>query len=183
MPNCSPPTCTKATCKCAASPMCTLPISPKLSYRTHSSSARFLWKRIPSATKTAADPIDLAQIWLVYQALWLNDVPAFCAAVQFEWTVSAVAELMAELKERVLHETIDLIATAYSSIYEDRLAHMVQLDPAVVEDTCKALGWVFEEGPSPRLVRPQRRDAGDSVGVCAEAQLAKLTDFVSFLEN
>lgn len=119
----------------------------------------------------------------MFQALWLNDTPAFFAAVQWRWTLSTVAELMAELQHRVRRETIELIALAYSSIFEDHLQQLVQQEPAAVEEMCKSLGWSIEEGPAPRLVLPKRQAIDEVAGVDAEQQLAKLTDFVSFLEN
>lgn len=115
--------------------------------------------------------------------MWLNDWPAFFAAIKYEWRTSNVAELMQELRERILGETIELIAVAYSSIFENRLADLVHLEPTIVEERCKALGWHYEDGPSPRLVRPERPSKAERMPMNAEDQLSKLTDFVSFLEN
>lgn len=151
-----------------------------------STNARYLWKRIPTAVKSnAAEPsaVELQHIWSVFQALWLNDTPAFFTAVQWRWTLATVAELMGELEQRVRRQTIELIALAYSSIFEDHLQQLVQQEPAAVEEVCRTLGWSIEEGPTPRLVRPKRRATDELAGVDAEQQLAKLTDFVSFLEN
>lgn len=141
-----------------------------------------------SAAVNAADPVvpapvDLPHIWPVYQALWLSDMPAFFAAAAHAWTSPAVAELMVALRERVRRQTVELVALAYSSIFEDRLQQLVQLDAAQLEAECRALGWQFEEGPAPRLVRPRASAAQQAAAVDAEQQLAKLTDFVSFLEN
>lgn len=146
-----------------------------------------MWKRIPVAVKTgtATEPpaAQLQHIWTVFQALWLNDTPAFFTAVQQPWTLSTVAELMAELQQRIRRETIELVALAYSSISEQRLQQLVHLETTALEDSCRSLGWTIEEGPAPRLVLPQRQRTGESAASDAEKQLAKLTDFVSFLEN
>lgn len=110
-------------------------------------------------------------------------MPAFHAAVAHSWTAAGVAELMAALRDRVRRQTVELVALAYSSIFEDRLLELVQVDAQQLETECRALGWQFEEGPAPRLVRPCASAPPPVVAVDAEQQLAKLTDFVSFLEN
>lgn len=94
-----------------------------------------------------------------------------------------MAELMTELREKIYQETITLIGLAYSSIFEDRLCDMIAQSPDVVGDTCQALGWTIEDGPYPRLVIPKRAPESEGEIAGAEEQLAKLTDFVSFLEN
>lgn len=147
---------------------------------SRSANARYLWKRIPSSVKCGN--VELDKLWTVYVSLWQNDLITFFKAVSFSWSPN-VAELMSELREKVYRETIALIGLAYSSIFEDRLGDMIAQTPEAVGETCQALGWTIEDGPYPRLVIPKRAadDEGETAG--AEAQLAKLTDFVSFLEN
>lgn len=90
---------------------------------------------------------------------------------------------MSELREKIYQETISLIALAYSSIFEDRLGEMIAQTPDAIGETCQTLGWTIEDGPYPRLVIPKRAAECEAETAGAEAQLAKLTDFVSFLEN
>lgn len=142
--------------------------------------ARFLWKRIPPIIK--AGNVELDKMWTVYTSLWQNDLVTFFNSVTFAWSAN-VAELMQELKEKIYQETIALIGLAYSSIFEDRLGNMIAQTPEAVGETCKSLGWTIEDGPYPRLVRPIRAQVAEGENTSAEAQLAKLTDFVSFLEN
>lgn len=109
---------------------------------------------------------------------------AFFTTVQsVVWHSVTVGELIAALRTNQLDNAIRLISEAYTSIYEDRLVQMVQLDAAAVEERCRSLGWEFEEGDKPRLVRPKRCADAAAPAIDAEEQLAKLTDFVSFLEN
>lgn len=142
--------------------------------------ARYLWKRIPSTVKTGN--VELDKLWTVYVSLWQNDLTAFFKAITFTWT-SSVADLMGELRAKIYQETIALIGLAYSSIFEDRLGDMIAQTPEAVGETCQALGWTIEDGPYPRLVIPKRAPDSEGETAGAEEQLAKLTDFVSFLEN
>lgn len=126
--------------------------------------------------------VELDNMWTIYTSLWQNDLATFFKTITFAWTPN-VAELMHELKEKIYQETITLIGLAYSSIFEDRLGDMIAQPPDAVGETCKSLGWEIEDGPYPRLVRPKRAQVDEGENTNAEAQLAKLTDFVSFLEN
>lgn len=90
---------------------------------------------------------------------------------------------MVELRAKIFQETIALIGLAYSSIFEDRLGEMIAQAPEAVGETCQSLGWTIEDGPYPRLVIPKRAADREGETAGAEDQLAKLTDFVSFLEN
>lgn len=85
--------------------------------------------------------------------------------------------------EKVHQETVHLIGLAYSSIFEDCLCTMINQTPETIADTCTGLGWEIQDGPFPRLVIPKRPAPREIAGASSEDQLAKLTDFVSFLEN
>lgn len=61
----------------------------------HSSSARFLWKRIPANAKTGN--VEMEKIHDVYVCLWNNDFAGFFKAINYEWS-SSVAEIMFELR-------------------------------------------------------------------------------------
>lgn len=78
---------------------------------------------------------------------------------------------------------------AYSSIFEDCLCNMINQTAETLTDVCTTLGWEIQDGPFPRLVviPVKSKSAGtaniDIEYATSEHQLAKLTDFVSFLEN
>lgn len=169
----------------------------------HRSKARFLWKRIPATVKTGN--VELGKIWSIFNHLWDNDVSEFFKIIDFEWSTN-VAKLMAQLKgkstlyrplqseqkckclsflfaDKIQEETIDLVAEAYTSIFEDCLCTMLNETPEVVSDLCQARGWEIQKGDHQRLVIPKRKIVEKVDAASAEDQLAKLTDFVSFLEN
>lgn len=86
-------------------------------------------------------------------------------------------------KDKVHEETINLVALAYSSIFEDCLCTMLNQTPETLNDLCEAHGWEIQAGNYPRLVIPKKKIVAKVDSATAEDQLQKLTDFVSFLEN
>lgn len=85
--------------------------------------------------------------------------------------------------EKFYKETIDLIAKAYTSLFEDFLCNMLNQTPDVITELCNNLGWEIQEGNYPRLIKPHRPVEAKVNIDTAENLLGKLTDFVSFLEN
>ncbi|XP_055299582.1 COP9 signalosome complex subunit 8 [Sitodiplosis mosellana] len=149
-------------------------------YKNDLSSARFLWKRIPLNVKTGN--IELEKIHSVYICLWNNDIAGFFKIINYEWS-NNIAELMFELREKTYKETVDLIAKAYTSLFEDFICNMLNQTPDVITELCKNLEWEIEDGNYPRLIKPRRPPDAKVNTESAENLLAKLTDFVSFLEN
>lgn len=88
-----------------------------------------------------------------------------------------------ESLEKTYKETIDLIAKAYTSLFEDFLCNMLNQTPDVITELCNNLGWEIQDGDYPRLILPRRPPEVKVNTESAENLLAKLTDFVSFLEN
>ncbi|XP_055635750.1 COP9 signalosome complex subunit 8 [Toxorhynchites rutilus septentrionalis] len=149
-------------------------------YRDDLCNARFLWKRIPLSVKTGH--AELEQMYKVYQCLWNNDIAGFYKVINHDWS-KHVSELMFELKEKIQHETINLIGRAYSSILENVFSEMTNQTPDMIDEMCKNLKWEIVEGPRPRLILPKHPVAEKPLVVSAEDQLQELTNFVSFLEN
>ncbi|XP_058478201.1 COP9 signalosome complex subunit 8 isoform X2 [Solea solea] len=105
--------------------------------------ARYLWKRIPQAIKSA-NP-ELAAIWAVGQRIWQRDFPGIYTAIAaYQWT-------------------------------ENILPVMEALQGVVSQ------GW--QADPSTRMVMPKKPDPPPVSLVPNEQQLARLTDYVAFLEN
>lgn len=85
--------------------------------------------------------------------------------------------------DKVHEEVINLVALAYSSIFEDSFCTMLNQTPEAVSDLCETLGWEIQNGSYPRLIVPKKKNLEMVDTATAEDQLQKLTDFVSFLEN
>ncbi|KAG5833545.1 hypothetical protein ANANG_G00277030 [Anguilla anguilla] len=64
--------------------------------------ARYLWKRIPQAIKTA-NP-ELTAIWAVGQRIWQRDFPGIYSSIAaFQWSES-ILPVMEALQEPKIHE-------------------------------------------------------------------------------
>lgn len=50
-------------------------------------------------------------------------------------------------------------------------------------DLCNELNWEIQDGKYPRLIIPKQSEIARHTITNSEDQLAKLTDFVTFLEN
>lgn len=59
---------------------------------------------------------------------------------------------------------------------------MINQTPDAMQEMCKNLEWDIQDGPFPRLIIPRKLAAREQTTTSSEQQLAKLTDFVSFLE-
>ncbi|XP_027879359.1 COP9 signalosome complex subunit 8 isoform X3 [Xiphophorus couchianus] len=159
--------------------------------------ARYLWKRIPQAIKSA-NP-ELAAIWAVGQRIWQRDFPGIyttIAAHQWSENILPVMEaLRAEMMKMMAillltmmlstessrQRAYSLVAQAYTSITAEDFAAFVGYS---VEEAVKGVvsqGW--QADPATRMVMPKKPDPPPVSLVPNEQQLARLTDYVAFLEN
>uniref|UniRef100_A0A9J7YAI4 COP9 signalosome complex subunit 8 n=1 Tax=Cyprinus carpio carpio TaxID=630221 RepID=A0A9J7YAI4_CYPCA len=139
--------------------------------------ARYLWKRIPQAIKTA-NP-ELAAIWAVGQRIWQRDFPGIYTAIDaYQWSES-ILPVMEALRESTRRRAYGLVAQAYTSISAEDFAAFVGYS---VEEAVKVShGW--QADPNTRMIMPQKPDPPPVSLVPNEQQLARLTDYVAFLEN
>ncbi|KAK7086925.1 COP9 signalosome complex subunit 8 [Halocaridina rubra] len=140
--------------------------------------AKFLWKRIPSSTKSATP--ELAHIWEVGQHLWQRDLPGVYAALKQEWSPT-VKDMMKALHESVRQRAIDLVARAYTSLSADDFAQLYGVTVEEAVTAAKGLGWGYDE-PT-RMILPCPRPQPPHTPIPSEEQLRRLADYVSFLEN
>ncbi|GAB6021635.1 hypothetical protein CHUAL_004220 [Chamberlinius hualienensis] len=142
-------------------------------------SAKYLWKRTPQSVKQSTP--EIVNVWNVGQKMWLRDFYGIHTALNQEWSEN-VATIMNSLKEAVRNRAVNLVARAYSSIRIDEFAAMVGLNTQQSLQLVLQHNWNFNQESG--MVLPSRAaiylpDAGRR----SEQQLAKLTEFVSFLEN
>ena len=90
--------------------------------------------------------------------------------------------LINPLADRYQQETINLIGTAYTSIFEKSLCEMVNHSPETIPQLCASLGWELIDG-QPRLIIPKKPAADKVSQTACEDQMKRLTEFVSFLES
>lgn len=140
--------------------------------------AKFLWKRIPQAIKQSH--LELGNIWKVGQGLWFKDFPAIYTGLAQEWP-DYIKPVMQELGERTRRRALTLVAKAYSSISLDDVSSFLGVSRAQVPEVVNPLGWVVDTASG--MVAPKYTVVRHEEFAPSEEQLAKLTDFVAFLEN
>uniref|UniRef100_A0A023FV03 COP9 signalosome complex subunit 8 n=1 Tax=Amblyomma parvum TaxID=251391 RepID=A0A023FV03_AMBPA len=140
--------------------------------------AKFLWKRIPQEIKQSHP--ELGNIWKVGQALWYKDFPAIYTGLAQEWP-DDIKPIMQELGERTRRRALTLVAKAYSSISLDDASSFLGVPKADLAAVVCPLGWVVDVASG--MVLPKYTAARHEDSTPSEEQLAKLTDFVAFLEN
>lgn len=138
--------------------------------------AQFLYKRIPQNLKTE----EHKKLFDILQSAQKTNAEAFNLIKTFEWS-PCIKGLMDKMQERVLQEILDLIATAYTSIYESRFIEMTCCAPDDVENLCKTLDWEIEIYNNQKLITPKQK-SNETSTTTSEEQLGILTSFVSHLE-
>ncbi|XP_067127328.1 COP9 signalosome complex subunit 8 [Centruroides vittatus] len=140
--------------------------------------AKLLWKRIPQGVKEA-NP-ELGQIWIVGQKLWNRDFPELYKSLDVEWP-EHILPIMKALMESTRTRALHLAAKAYSSISIEDASLFLGLPPDKTIEEAVAFGWTNDRNQ--HLIMPKKPDVPTDGVAPSEEQLAKLTDFVVFLEN
>lgn len=95
---------------------------------------------------------ELERMHKVYESMWKNEYLDFFKFMEYKWS-PGVAEVMHELEEKVKADNIQLISYAYSSINENSFSEMTKQSPTEIIETCKRLGWQFED----HIIYPKSR--------------------------
>ncbi|KAL4231742.1 COP9 signalosome complex subunit 8 [Mactra antiquata] len=140
--------------------------------------AKFLWKRIPQAIKTAN--AELGHIWAVGQKMWQRDFPGIYETLKKDWSESC-KDIMAAVLEATRKRAFLLVAQAYSSINADEFALFMGLPVVEAVKAAQKEGW--QADPNTKLVRPMKPVSQPDPLLANEQQLSVLTDYVSFLES
>lgn len=140
--------------------------------------AKYLWKRIPAASKTAHP--ELNNIWAIGQHLWNRNFVAVYPLLSQEWS-DDVKTLMDTLRDSIRQRIFRLIGQAYTSIAADQFAAYagLQVDEAI--QAVVAEGWEYDSVN--KVILPKRPVAAKASPIPSENHIAQLTDFVTFLEN
>ncbi|XP_018415441.1 PREDICTED: COP9 signalosome complex subunit 8 isoform X2 [Nanorana parkeri] len=140
---------------------------------------RYLWKRIPPPIKSAN--AELGWIWEVGQRIWQRDFPGIYASIAAHQWSENILPIMEAVRDETRQRAFGLVSQAYTSISADDLAAFVGLS---VEDAVKGVleqGWQADSAT--RMVMPKKPDSAPLSLIPNEQQLARLTDYVAFLEN
>ncbi|KAK3083116.1 hypothetical protein FSP39_014458 [Pinctada imbricata] len=140
--------------------------------------AKFLWKRIPQATKSTTP--ELATIWNIGQKLWLRDYPGIYEGLKKEWS-EHVKFIMDALVDSTRRMAAEIVARAYSSINEEDLAAFLGMSASEAVQTAVSEGWQYDA--QTKFVTPKKIAPPSDPIILSEQQLSVLTDYVSFLEG
>uniref|UniRef100_A0A8I5ZZ15 COP9 signalosome complex subunit 8 n=1 Tax=Rattus norvegicus TaxID=10116 RepID=A0A8I5ZZ15_RAT len=140
---------------------------------------------------------ELGGIWSVGQRIWQRDFPGIYTTINAHQWSETVQPIMEALRDATRRRAFALVSQAYTSIIADDFAAFVGLP---VEEAVKGVleqGWQADS--TTRMVLP-RKPAPGALDVSLnrfiplsepapvppipnEQQLARLTDYVAFLEN
>lgn len=141
--------------------------------------ARYLWKRIPQPVKSAN--AEIGWIWDVGQKIWQRDFPGIYSSIAAHQWSENIQPVMEAVRDATRRRAFVLVSQAYTSISADDLAAFVGLP---VEEAVKGVleqGWQADSAT--RMVMPKKPDSAPLSLIPNEQQLARLTDYVAFLEN
>ncbi|KAI0212014.1 COP9 signalosome complex subunit 8, partial [Lamellibrachia satsuma] len=141
-------------------------------------SAKFLWKRIPQTIKTENG--ELLQIWTLGQKMWQRDLPGTYEALHKDWSDN-VKSIMAAIQEATRNRVFSLVARAYSYIRAEELASFLGM--SVNEAVLAAVSHEWTADSNTGMITPKIQETPPEPPIPSEQQLARLTDFVAFLEN
>ncbi|KAG1672004.1 COP9 signalosome complex subunit 8 [Nymphon striatum] len=129
--------------------------------------AKFLWKRIPLAIKKAHP--ELEKIWNIGKKIYLREFPEIYKLLNsFDPSSEELKLMISSLKEVIRKRAVNLLAVAYSSV-------------SLSDFSAAQLNWTFDS--INKMVYPVKPERCKVVVTANDEQLAKLTDFVAFLEN
>ncbi|CAM9934965.1 unnamed protein product, partial [Lampetra planeri] len=130
--------------------------------------ARYLWKRIPQAIKTA-NP-ELGAVWCVGQRMWQRDFPGVYSSIGAQTWSEALQPILHALREETRKRAFSLVAQAYTSISADDLAAFVGLAvPDAVKGTPEE-GWNADS--ITRMIVPKKPGGGGLSPLCTPAAAA-----------
>eukprot|EP01125_Pyxidicula_operculata_P012583 TRINITY_DN4137_c0_g1_i1.p1 TRINITY_DN4137_c0_g1~~TRINITY_DN4137_c0_g1_i1.p1 ORF type:complete len:198 (-),score=37.78 TRINITY_DN4137_c0_g1_i1:36-629(-) len=138
--------------------------------------ARFMWKRVPIATKKTDPEIEAA--WLIGHSIWKNDFTAVYQAFKaFQWK-GVNATLVEILEETYRNRVIANLSRAYSTISVSSLSVYLGLNEEATAAFIAQNGWELKDG----LVKPKPVPHA-STALKTTENMQALTDYVVFLES
>ncbi|XP_001185403.2 COP9 signalosome complex subunit 8 [Strongylocentrotus purpuratus] len=142
--------------------------------------AKFLWKRIPAAVKTA-DP-ELGYIWEIGQNMWQRDFSSskLYSALNREWS-DVIKEIISALSDSIKQRLFQLVGNTYTSIEDDQFASYLGMSKEQAINAVQEEGWSYNS--TTQMILPKKPVPSREAPAPSEQQIAQLTEFVAFLEN
>ncbi|CAG2114279.1 unnamed protein product [Medioppia subpectinata] len=141
--------------------------------------AKLLWKRIPMSVKT--ENHELSHIWDIGVKLWNRDLAAIYPLLStYEWP-NHLKNVMKCIADTTRKRAMNLISKGFTSISLDEVIHYIGLTEEKAIESIESVGWSLDMDC--RLVKPSKPTHCVEELSSSEEQLAKLTEYVAFLEN
>ncbi|KAI6701690.1 hypothetical protein NL676_016014 [Syzygium grande] len=147
-------------------------------YADDISSARFLWKSIPSSIKENQPEVGAA--WKIGQHLWTRDYAAVHEAIRgFDWS-QEVRGLVASFAEQYTKRMFRLLSSAYSTISLQDAALFLGMSEDDAANYVLQQGWDVDPTSRMLTVRQQQAVTDQKLD---PSKLQRLTEYVFQLEH
>ncbi|KAI3448298.1 hypothetical protein Pfo_004963 [Paulownia fortunei] len=141
-------------------------------------SARFLWKKIPSAVK-ASQP-EVSAVWKIGQRLWMKDYGGVHEAIrEFNWSPQSQG-IVAAFSELYTKRMFELLLSAYSTISIQDTALFLGMKEDDATNYALQQGWTVD--PASRMLTVKKQ-AVTTEQKLDPSKLQRLTEYVFHLEH
>lgn len=143
-------------------------------------SAKFLWKRIPSQIKE--ENSELSIIWLVGKLMWKRNFPEIYAVINScpSWP-NHLKNIMNLISESTRQRAGALISKAYSTISISDASKLLGLSNEETLKIAEKLNWSYEADTGYIVIN--KPETSNKNIIDNSELLEKLTDYILFLEN
>eukprot|EP00743_Colponemidia_sp_Colp-15_P004326 GILK01004666.1.p1 GENE.GILK01004666.1~~GILK01004666.1.p1 ORF type:complete len:202 (+),score=31.64 GILK01004666.1:58-663(+) len=140
--------------------------------------ARFLWKRIPPAFKSADG--ELQAIWVIGQSMWKKAyADVYTAAQAFSWSAPN-APIVTSIIENYRKHMFQVLSKAYTTISVADAAACLGISPSTAVQECVQAGWTFDSLTNTLAPTKEVISKAQKTG---QEQLQQLTDYIVHLER
>ncbi|KAK7246818.1 hypothetical protein RIF29_41688 [Crotalaria pallida] len=141
-------------------------------------SARFLWKSIPSSIKESQP--EVTAVWKIGQQLWLRDYAGVHEAIRgFDWSQD-LQGLVAAFSELYTRKMFQLLLSAYSTISIQDTALFLGMNEEDATNYVLQQGWTVDHASQMLTVKKQPIVTEQKLD---PSKLQRLTEYVFHLEH
>ncbi|GFP87102.1 cop9 signalosome complex subunit 8 [Phtheirospermum japonicum] len=141
-------------------------------------SARFLWKKIPTAVKESQP--ELSAVWKIGQKLWIKDYGGVHEAIrEFNWSPQT-QDFVAAFSELYTKRMFELLLSAYSTISIQDTALFLGMNEDGATNYALQQGWTVD--PASRMLTVKKQAVATEQKL-DPSKLQRLTEYVFHLEH
>ncbi|KAL3651573.1 COP9 signalosome complex subunit 8 [Castilleja foliolosa] len=141
-------------------------------------SARFLWKKIPTAVKESQP--EVSAVWKIGQKLWVKDYGGVHEAIrEFNWSPQT-QDFVAAFSELYKNRMFELLLSAYSTISIQDTALFLGMNEDDATNYAMRQGWAVD--PASRMLTVKKQAVATEQKL-DPSKLQRLTEYVFHLEH